>query len=248
MSTALAHPWRMGVDTGTRAGEDVDEVAVAASRSEGRVKAIDAAQPGGHATTAAAGAVAHVVASGTLADLGERVRTGDREAFGELVRRLQEPLYHAVLRMVGHNADARDIVQRAFLRAWTGRDRLKSPEAVRSWLFSIGLNLARNHLRDGGGRKYEPVEDHTASTPARGVAAMVERENREELRALVDELPDRQRQVITLRIDSELGFKEIGEILGCTEGAARVNFHHGLKRLREQMAGREASLTTSGSR
>jgi len=52
---------------------------------------------------------------------------------------------------------------------------------------------------------------------------------------MVAELPDKQRRAVTLRIDEGLSFKEIGEVIGSSEGAARVNYHHGIRRLREMM-------------
>ena len=48
-------------------------------------------------------------------------------------------------------------------------------------------------------------------------------------------LPPKQRAAVVLRVYEELSFREIGEVLGCAEGAARVNYHHGIKKLREMM-------------
>ena len=61
-------------------------------------------------------------------------------------------------------------------------------------------------------------------------------ENAEEtvrVQALLDQLPDKQRQAVTLRVFEGMSFKEVGAVIGSTEGAARVNFHHGIRRLRE---------------
>lgn len=174
----------------------------------------------------------------TLDNLGARAQAGDREAFGEVVRLLQEPLYFAILRLVEHSADARDLTQRAFLQAWTQRERLENPAALRGWIFAIGLNLARNHVRDRGARRFDPVEDLHLPAREDGADADLEAlEDKERLRRYLEALPPRQREVIALRIDAELPFREIGQTLGCSEGAARVNFHHGLQRLRELMAG-----------
>ena len=53
--------------------------------------------------------------------------------------------------------------------------------------------------------------------------------------ALLEHLPEKQRQAVTLRIYEGLSFKEVGAIIGSSEGAARVNYHHGIKRLREML-------------
>ena len=64
------------------------------------------------------------------------------------------------------------------------------------------------------------------------------------LRAAIDELPDKQRMVLELRIYDELPFKEVAELADCSENAAKVNFHHAVKRLRHLMSGDTASDTS----
>jgi RNA polymerase sigma-70 factor (ECF subfamily) len=172
-----------------------------------------------------------------LEALVRRAQGGDRAAFGALVERLQEPLYFAVLRMVRHPQDARDVVQRSFLRAWTQLGTLGEAEKFRGWLFSVALNQARNHVRDEGRRRHEPIEEGTLVTSASAPALLERREEQGQLREALEALSPRQREVVTLRIDAELSFREIGEAVGCNEATARVNFHHGLKRLRELMQG-----------
>ncbi len=175
-----------------------------------------------------------------LTALVVRAQGGDRPAFAALVRELQEPLFFAVNRFTQNPDDARDIVQRTFLKAWTRMADLESPERFRSWLFSIGLNLARNHLRDSGKRRGDSVDDVVlAAQGADAVTQISDRQRRAWLRAALAKLPDKQRECVTLRIDAELGFREIGELAGCSEGSARVNFHHGMRRLRELMAEEE---------
>ena len=70
-----------------------------------------------------------------------------------------------------------------------------------------------------------PGNDPSTEVTLRSEAARV--------RAAVDELPHKQRLSVTLRIDDDLSFREIGEIIGSSEGSARVNYHHGIRRLRE---------------
>ena len=177
----------------------------------------------------------------TAAVMVERVarsRSGDREAFGALVLELQKPLYFAVFRLTGNPQDARDIVQRAFLKAWERLEELESPQKFRSWLFTIALNMARNHRRDTGRRRTEPIEERTLVSPATAPETIDAGKRRKMLRAAMEALPPKQREVVSLRIDAELTFRQIGEAVGCSEASARVNFHHGMKRLREQIGTR----------
>ncbi len=169
-----------------------------------------------------------------LTQLVTNARDGDKEAFGQVVTSLQRPLYFAVMRITQHPQDARDIVQRAFLKAWEKLPNLEETEKFRSWLFTIGINLARNLRRDKKRRQYESLDDRPiASQQATVPQQMSRQEERNRLRAALIDLPTRQQEVVTLRIDAELSFQEIGESVGCTAATARVNFHHGMKRLRE---------------
>ncbi len=157
---------------------------------------------------------------------------GDRAAFGVVVGRLQKTLYYSVLRIVQNPQDARDVVQQAFLQAWAKIGTLDQASRFKSWLFSIALNRARNLVRDQGRRHYEGVEENTLMVEARASTEMVAREEKRALREALALLPTRQREVVVMRMDAEMPFTEIGEALGCTASNARVNYHHGVKRLR----------------
>lgn len=172
-----------------------------------------------------------------LETLVTRAGAGDRDAFSALVEQLQRPLYYAALRLLHHPQDSRDVVQRAFLKAWTRLPELEDPRRFRSWLFSIALNLARNHLRDQGRRQYEPVQENTLVSQGRPSQHLEQQQRRQQLRQAMEALPERQREVVTLRIDAEMSFRDIGEAVGSTENSARVNYHHAMKRLKALMQG-----------
>lgn len=169
-----------------------------------------------------------------------RAQEGDRQAFGALVTVVQKPLFFSVMRITDDAQDARDVVQRALLKAWQRLGDLENPARFRSWLFTIGLNLARNMRRDQGRRQTEPVEERTLVTQATAPQAISRQQQRRALRRALESLPARQREVVTLRIDAELSFQDIGDTVGCTAATARVNYHHGMKRLRALLSEREA--------
>jgi RNA polymerase sigma-70 factor, ECF subfamily len=168
---------------------------------------------------------------------------GDHVAFGELVRRHERAVI-ALLRRYARDGDAeRDLAQRAFLNAFEAarrstwlRGRAQVP--FRAWLLRIALNLGRNHLRDARRWRRAPmaVAEEAAPVAAVGAAELERAERTRALRAAVLALPRRQREVLTLRIDAELSFAEIARTLGITENAAKVNFHHAARRLRDVVA------------
>jgi RNA polymerase sigma-70 factor (ECF subfamily) len=172
---------------------------------------------------------------------------GDDEAFGELVREHEKLVLSLVRRYARTPEDARDLAQprdlaqRTFLRAFEAARRAlrHAPQGTlpfRRWLIRIAVNLAKNHLRDETRFRMTPIEDvedeRLGSQPA-GSAELERKERSEQVRRAVLDLPRRQREVLTLRVDAELPFAEIAESLSITENAARVSFHHAVQRLRK---------------
>jgi len=181
--------------------------------------------------------IAHVSEDDAPVDLDDalvaRARRGERGAFDELVKRHQRGLWRMVRRYVRNDADASDVVQQAFVRAFRALDRFRGEASVRSWLYRIGVNVALNHVRDHG--RELPSDDAGAELTVDAVApgALLTAERARALREAVAALPPKQRMVLELRVFDELSFREVAAIADCTENAAKVSFHYAVKRLRE---------------
>lgn len=168
---------------------------------------------------------------------------GDDQAFGDLVHLHEKLVLSLVRRYARTPEDARDLAQRAFLRAFEASRRAlrRAPHGAfsfRRWLIRIAINLAKNHLRDETRFRVTPlddVEEGRLSTAPAGTAELERKERTELVRRAVLALPRRQREVLTLRVDAELPFADIAETLHITENAARVSFHHAVQRLRKLM-------------
>jgi len=172
--------------------------------------------------------------------LVERFRGGERAAFDELVRRHQRALWRLAHRYVKNEADAADVVQQAFVRAYRGLAGFRGAATVRTWLYRIAINLSLNHVRDHA--REEPaapdaIDLRAAPTGPTGAARIIAGEDQARLRRAIEALPPKQRMVLELRVFDELPFKEVADLADCTENAAKVNFHHAVKRLRELLAG-----------
>jgi RNA polymerase sigma-70 factor, ECF subfamily len=167
---------------------------------------------------------------------------GDDEAFGELVRRHQGLVLAIVRRYATTPEDARDLVQRAFLRAFESARRTlvrgrRNAAPFRRWLIRVTVNLAKNHRRDA--TRWTTAPFALPSLAAEGEAApeaLARAQTAARVRRAALDLPRRQREVLTLRIDAELPFAEIGEVLDISENAAKVSFHLAVKRLRAELA------------
>jgi RNA polymerase sigma-70 factor, ECF subfamily len=171
---------------------------------------------------------------------------GDEAAFGALVERYRTLVISLVRRFAHRPEDAADLAQQAFLRALEASGRvfsrwkLTSPRPFRSWLVRIALNLAKNHARQG--HRWRPalmteVEDAAADSRETPEESLERQERERRLHTAVLALPRRQREVLTLRVDADLPFRDIAETLGITENNAKVQFHHAVKRLKAEVAG-----------
>ena len=162
---------------------------------------------------------------------------GDESAFEELWRRHHATVHAMARRYARTPEDARDLTQRAFLRAiGAGRRAVGAdPEAFpfRPWLLRIAANLGKNHLRDETPWARAPVRelDHRSDGAPAADDLVARRDRERQVREAVLRLPRRQREVLTLRIDAGLPFAEVARTLGITEGNARVHFHHAARRL-----------------
>jgi len=177
---------------------------------------------------------------GDLADV--RAAQRDRAAFGALYRRYVERVYGYCFYLLGDHHDAEDTTERTFLAALGAIDRFRDDGATfRAWLFRIAHNELANSLRQRQRRRRrttrledgpEPMAD---VDPARlvGVADEARR-----LRGAVSRLTDDRRQVIVLRFVDGLSTREIGVVLGRSEGAVRVLQHRALRDLAAILAAR----------
>jgi RNA polymerase sigma-70 factor (ECF subfamily) len=179
----------------------------------------------------------------TEEDLLRAFSAGDSSAFGILIKRHQETVFRVVRRYARSPEDARDLTQRAFLQAFEAAERaLPKLEGdtvpFKAWVLRIAVNLGKNHVRDTARWATAPVAlvDRQPATAVPPQEALEKAEEAALTRRAVLELPNRQREVFTLRIDAGLPFAEVAATLGITEGNAKAHFHHALKRLKEEVA------------
>ncbi|OEJ29436.1 siderophore-interacting protein [Streptomyces agglomeratus] len=166
-----------------------------------------------------------------------RVRSGEPEAYAELVRAHTGIALRAAVAL-GAGADAEDVVQAAFFKAYQSLGSFRDGSAFRPWLLRIVVNETRNTLRSAGrlqaatGREAAllgagPVIPESAD-PA--VAALAE-ERRAQLLAALDELNDDQRRVVTYRYLLEMDEAETAEALGWPRGTVKSRLNRGLRKL-----------------
>ena len=168
------------------------------------------------------------------------------EPFEELVRRHQDAIFAFALNLTGRRAEAEEVAQEAFIRAWRaygGYDELRRHELrERPWLHRIALNVFRNRLR----RRAEQLHllDEVTAAPAADQPEQVALSNarRLELRSQIVALPRPYREAVVLHHVQGLPYEEAAEVLGIPVGTVKSNCHRGLRRLQARLEGlREVS-------
>lgn len=164
-----------------------------------------------------------------------RARTGEEAALDSLVSRHHRAVYEVAYRVLGDPDAAADATQDTFLRALAALDTFRGEAAFRTWLLRIAANVARSAGRRTTRRREVALD--AAPEPGGGGGSpehqAVVRTEAERVEKALEALPEKQRLAVTLRIHHDLSHREIGEAIGSSEGAARVNYHLGIKRLKE---------------
>jgi len=163
----------------------------------------------------------------------ERFVHGEESAFSELFAR-HAPRLHGALRRIVGPAAADDVLQSTFLSIVRARGRYEAGAPFRPWLYAVGINAARDHLRR---HRHEELQD-PADLPERvaepepladpGLSRVVEQ--------ALAQLPNNQREAIVLHRFEGFSFREIGALLGVSETAVKVRAHRGYERLRVLLA------------
>jgi RNA polymerase sigma-70 factor (ECF subfamily) len=168
-------------------------------------------------------------------DLIDRAVADDREAFDELVRKHQKPLYSLLYRMVSNHEDASDILQKTFVKAFVNLRTFERRSTFKTWLYQIAINLAKNVYRDRARFTQVSIDDVVLRRNSRTVEALIRSEERQQLRNALVDLPEKQRITVLLRVQEEKKFEEIAAVMGCTVGTAKANFHHAMKKLKARL-------------
>ena len=165
----------------------------------------------------------------------------DRQPFEDLYRDFLGRIYAFVRAQVATAADAEDITAQVFMNAYQAYPRFEPRHTTpAAWLFRIARNATLDHFRAQGRReRLRRTIQHQPLAEADPAGQAEERIQYRALLARVAQLPERQREAISLR-HSGLSFDEVGRLLGCSEDAAKMLYHRALKALKDAVQKEES--------
>lgn len=172
------------------------------------------------------------------------ILAGQTDAFHELIRPYERSVYLMALSLLHNEAEAEDVAQEAFIKAYRGLGRFRSESRFSTWLIAIALNEARARLRRKQPRLTDSIDDPDGSivpaqlTDWREIPS--ETLERQEMRSLIRRalaaLPLAYREVFVLRELEERNVKETAETLGITVASVKMRLHRARMMLQKQLA------------
>lgn len=176
--------------------------------------------------------------------LVSRAQQGDYKAFDALVTRHRGKVYAMIVNMVKNDADAWDLAQDAFIKAWKSLGKFENRSQFSTWLFRISHNVVYDWMRKkrlrSEGEFDEQLHDMSGvdqsvdvapSRPSRPDEDLIHEELRGEIEAALAKLSDEQREVIILREVQGMDYKEIADIQQCTLGTVMSRLFYARKKL-----------------
>lgn len=160
-------------------------------------------------------------------------RAGDERAAAHLVARHAPALARFAVRL-GMTDEVDDLVQDTLVRAFGALDSFRADSSLRTWLFTIERRLVIDRRRSRGRRGMDvEISEQDASTEYDALDTMLADEAEQRMASAIQSLTRMQREVFTLRVQEGQSYRDIADILGTSEGAARVHYHNAMRAVKE---------------
>ena len=161
------------------------------------------------------------------------VKAGNTAGFALLVDAYKGAMFNLAFRMTGSASDAEDLVQEVFVRAYRNLGSFDPERRFFPWLYTIGLNLVRRHLKKNRGQVFpSPVQEREESRPPGPEQAFLDKERAGQLQSALLKIKPGQREALILRYVQGLTYDEMADILQISSSAAKMRVARGLEHLR----------------
>ena len=156
-------------------------------------------------------------------------------AFTSIIKKYQEKLYWHIRRMVVDHDDANDVLQNVFIRVWNGLENFREDSQLYTWLYRIATNESLTFLESQKKRSAVSLSDVETGLSNKIKADRHFDANKLEwkLQLAIQQLPEKQRVVFTLRYYDEMPYEEMSRVLDTSEGALKASYHHAVKKIED---------------
>jgi RNA polymerase sigma factor (sigma-70 family) len=162
------------------------------------------------------------------------------KAFTAIIKKYQEKLYWHIRRMVVEHEDANDVLQNVFIRVWNGLENFREDSQLYTWLYRIGTNECLSYLEQQKRKSSLSLDEMESGLSNKVIADKYFDPNKLEwkLQLAIQQLPDKQRVVFTLRYYDEMPYEEMSRVLDTSEGALKASYHHAVKKIEDYILNR----------
>lgn len=154
-----------------------------------------------------------------------------RQGFEQIVHQFSEQLYWQIRRMVLSHDDANDVLQNAFIKAWTNLENFRGEAKLSTWLYRIALNETLTFLQKKKLTVSIDDEEASAVDSLSSDPYFDGDETQLQLQKAMDTLPDKQRLVFNLKYFKEMKYEEMSQVLGTSVGALKASYHIAVKKI-----------------
>lgn len=164
-----------------------------------------------------------------------KVKDGDLDKLGLLFERYKKPLFGFFYGMTRESELSEDLVQNVFFRILKYRYLFRGEGDFKTWMFHIARNVSHDHFKKNKNQHKEALEnwEDRLATEENRITQFRQDDELHLLSMAMDRLPEDKREILLLSKFQDKKYKEIGEILGCSEGAVKVKVFRALQELKE---------------
>jgi len=157
------------------------------------------------------------------------------KAFTAIIKKYQEKLYWHVRRMVVDHDDANDVLQNVFIKVWKGLENFREDSQLYTWLYRIATNESLTFLDQQKRRSSVSMDEVEAglSNKIKADEGFDAQKLEWKLQLAIQQLPEKQRAVFTLRYYDEMPYEEMSRVLETSEGALKASYHHAVKKIED---------------
>lgn len=162
------------------------------------------------------------------------------KAFTTIIKKYQEKLYWHIRRMVVEHEDANDVLQNVFIRVWNGLENFREDSQLYTWLYRIATNECLTFLEQQKRKSTVSLGDVESGLSNKIKADSNFDANKLEwkLQLAIQQLPEKQRAVFSLRYYDEMPYEEMSRVLETSEGALKASYHHAVKKIEDYILNR----------